>query len=182
MKLHRIAVLGLVALSTMASDCEGTKETGDIDTAEVTFYDGETIIQEVVVNCDATTGWTYYAKTDGWTSDAELTLQQVAVTTPWDELHHLDSIDYDPDGYWDEVEKVLPIVTAYGDQIDDTNTLFQCAEYTYPDWSTSTLSFMLKVWDAEDNFDDCAVWGRDVSIFAGEGPASADCYNFNPSK
>ena len=78
-------------------------------------------------------------------------------------------LDYDPDGYWDYLERTLPQITDWTAWDTDPNTLYACDNAR-----KATMTWMINAWDIDGNRADCAVWGHDPSVFDG-----CSCQNWN---
>jgi hypothetical protein len=143
----------------------GWNETGLVDPPEAT------IIETITPGC-AAAAWTYEVRTEGWVSNAVLDIQQTGSSTPWTESHTLPSVDYDPSGWWDQLERQLTIVSSAEEQTSDVNTLFACAD-------EPSLTWAIRVWDPDNAMSDCATWGHDPSFFIGQGGEFAGCVDWN---
>ncbi len=173
MKLFHLALAGAFAAFTLAGCVDDTgKDTDDFETGDTEgdCNDVETLIQEIYADCGGG-NWTFSAKTDGWTTDGVVNIDQTGIDPQyaWSEEHDLPSVDYSADGCWDELEATLPITTDWEAQEANVNTLFECS-----DPRKSTLTWMIRVYDTDSNMSDCAVWGEDPSFYDSYG-----CLNWN---
>lgn len=121
-------------------------------------YTGPTTVATYTYECDPTSGeWYYFVETEGWTSGGTLDIGQ-ETASPWSESHTLKSYEYDPNGYWDRLERRLPFESNFNNLAADTNTFFQCNEDRL-----STMKFKAAVFDPNGNFADCIVWGNNAA-------------------
>lgn len=172
--------LFLAAISGLAlTGCDQLGGTGDDSTGLVDCTGTETIVTNIDFSCD-TSGWHYWAETEGWTTSAAVEVDQ-NTDNPWHEEHTLASeasggpdgqvnhgeADAAGDACWDNISRDLALTTDFQAQEADTNSLFTCEMQT-------GMMFMLSVYDLESNKSDCAVWGSDVSIYA-----TNNCLNWN---
>jgi hypothetical protein len=166
MNLFKLAFVasGLLALAS----CADGDDTA-IDDTTGPAPSGPVLIQEIGdPSCTGST-WNYSAKTDGWTSSSTLDIDQ-DTTNPWSEQHDMNSVDYADDGSWDLLGLDLMDVATVGEQEANSTSLFDCNDAD----RKATMMWMIKVWDMDNVMTDCAVWGADVSIYAGD-----DCLNWN---
>ncbi len=181
----------LAALLLLVACDDGSCDTGaeDCDTGTFTptttplpFYDGPTFIgidpsQPSVPNaesaigygCDEDAFW-YEFWTVGWTSGGDLAIVETGVDDPWQEIAHVvPSIGGDPDGYWDHLYLVLPVVPRSQQRLNTAlepgNTAFTCP-HGQP---AQQLTWMLTVYDPRGEPADCAVWGADPSALGDKG-------------
>ena len=149
------AVLAFVA----ATGCPGTGPIDETGTETGTEeYTGPVEISTYNYECDPDTGeWYYFVETAGWTDGGFLDIGQ-ETASPWAETHTLVSYEYDPNKYWDRLDRRLPFESNFNNLEADTNTFFQCNSDRL-----STMKYKASVFDTNGNFADCIVWGNNAA-------------------
>ena len=166
---RRLALLGPTAL---VGSCTGAPEMADssgetglqgANDAEITgsrceLYTGPVLIERADVTCiDASTA-RYTVQTVGWTFGGLVFAQQTGASgTQWSDEHDLRSIAFDECGTWDHLERVLDTDAGIDRWAVNSSTVFSCDALE----TDGTATFAARVYDLDDNFADCLVWGHD---------------------
>ena len=151
-------------------------DTAGCDTGEG-VYTGATTLDTKTVECSSHQ-FDFTFTTVGLTGGGQLQISGAG----WEEDHYIGSTDFDPNGWWDTLELVLPHVDpdTDGDGVGDTfgaedgwkqqenntasgggNTLYNCNIF-----NNNRLTFQITVFDEDNTQADCAVWGEDPAAFS----------------
>lgn len=137
---------------------------GTVGTTPQRVWDGEFLIDEVIIDCDGSREWTYDVWTLGW--GEEVTVDVVARqygALLWNEHHSLPEIEYGED--WAHHQVVLDQVTDEEEVVSGASTWFACDGKTY-------LTYGIASWRFDGEMEECVAWGLDP---VGEFP---DCANW----
>lgn len=179
----------MLGLALGLHGCADSKETCDsVDTAcEDSGGSSGTppetpSIDQINWDCDETT-FRYEVLTVGWTGDGTLQIVETGDTDDnrWEEEHPLPSIDFDPDGWFDQLYLDLDILQEpYCDRDPDAENAcwqYQAAGestlWTCDDATLANLTWAVTIYDDDDPTDavECQTWGHDTSYFPDCTPA-----------
>jgi hypothetical protein len=157
-----------------STDCEVPMDTDHhLDTGDSTPWDDtgwddtgwhiSTEINVVSYGFD-TTVWEYEVELIGWGSGVDLDIYMNEAGHVWEESHVLDQREYDPNGTWDVWGITLPIVADWRDQVDSVNTFYEGSTV-----AEATMTWMVTAYDMDENFADCAVWGKRTEYYESYG-------------
>lgn len=160
-----VAALAVVVLGGCRGDDTLTKGTRqpvnpDCDTSVgdtgCSFYTGPTLIEGFEAVCSGT-DIVIHADTTGWTSDAVVNMTDSANALRFDEEHHLASVSFGANRFWDVVEVTLAEGAAVTTWTPDVSSVFTCAGHI----TSGAMTYAIRVYDPNGSFADCATWGDD---------------------
>jgi hypothetical protein len=167
--------------------CGGDKvgDSGPIDTGSESggggAVAGDLLIAEVNATCTGS-DWRYSAEVlNGWTGDATVNAWEVLNgAAGYDEEHSLASYDYDPDGTWDKIERVL----GTGEYVPDSSTLFACGIHDLGATPfNEAMVFAYRIYDTDGNLADCVMIGsRAGDVLGDHGDVTSYNTVSNPSE
>jgi hypothetical protein len=151
------------------------------ETETTTGFNGDVLLTELNVSCSGD-DWVYEASTQGWTYDAVVNAWEVVPGgAGWDEEHTLPSVDFDPDGAWDELKRVLTPSVSVGAFAPDSNTLFSCGVHDFSA-DNPAMVFAFRVYDA-DGLAECVMVGdRASDVMSGQSDVTVYNTVSNPSE
>jgi hypothetical protein len=153
--MNKLSLLALTAC--FEKEDSGLDETGMDDTAEDTgwtYYPTE--IDVVTYSYDASE-WFYSVDIIGWAENVTMYITQ-DTSSPWEEDHELENIEYADDGSWDLWELTLPITTEWDQQESGVNSLFAGDAAM-----EATMAWRIEAYE-DGAVADCVVWGSDTSL------------------
>jgi hypothetical protein len=104
-----------------------------------------------------TVEWIYEVDLLGWADSVSMYITQ-DTSSPWDEDHELNQLDFDPDGAWDQWGIALPITTEWDQQESGVNTLFAGDAAM-----EATMAWRIEAYEGGVVVD-CVVWGSDITL------------------
>ena len=127
-------------------------------------WDGDFIVEDVVIDCDGTWAWTYDITTSGW---GQLVTVDVVARDPfvgvWQEHHEVPEVDYGEG--WAHHLLEVDQATDPAEQADSRSTLIACDAKTLVTWAFRAVRY-------DGGIQECIAWGIDP---AGEFP---DCVSW----
>ena len=128
-------------------------------------WDGDFLVEDVIIDCDDGFSWTYDVTTQGW---GQVVTVDVVARDPflgvWEEHHELPEIDYGED--WAHHFLELDQATDTADYADSRATVIDCQAKTLVTYAFTTIRYDGEAqeciaWgvDPEGEFPDCASWG-----------------------
>lgn len=157
--------------STTTATTTTTTTTTTSSTTTDTIVNGLATVDFVEYpNCTGNR-WIYTAETRSWTDGNNLVnAWETGAAQGWNEEHNLPSIDFDPMGAWDRLERELEWGVGVANFQPDVNTVFTCGVHDVD----PTMTFAVRVFDVDGNYADCAIFASDSggvdAVFAGTAP------------
>lgn len=141
------------------------------DTGLDGFYDGPIYVEYANSRCTLTeSGLILTTRTRGWALRATVAVFGTGTATPDDEEHDLFPVAQHAGGLWDELE-VGPLTdeTPPAQAVRNLNTRFDCA-----DEDLDLLTFVVRIYDLDQQLLDCVVWGHDEARVMSGGATYAN--------
>lgn len=101
--------------------------------------------------------WEMVAYSVGWSGGGDLEMVN-ADATDWVEVHPVEVLAFDSDGYWDQLVLSLEGGVDQTAVVEGTTTHFECDQQT---------GFRLTLYDTDNAFADCKEWGAENGVFDG---------------
>lgn len=150
---------GGVDSDTEDLDCDGTVD----DPVEPKTFEGPTEVDSVRVRCDVL-DIVFEVRTTGVTDGGVIFIQETGNTIPhWSEEHDLESVNADPDGFFDELERSVPGGVKLGVQGRNVGSLFPCDLF-----DEDVMTLAVQVTDPDGKVSDCLIVGDDPAGMADE--------------
>jgi hypothetical protein len=155
----RIMILGLSTI--LMGACAGENGVGGQE--EPRTWDGDFLLDQMIIDCNGVDEWTYDVWTQGW---GDLVTVEVIARDPflgsWLEYHQLPEVDYGED--WAHHQLVLDQAESEGEYADSTSTYIACEAKTF-------VTYVFATWRYDGEMQECVAWGLDP---AGEAPQCAN--------
>lgn len=128
-------------------------------------WEGEFLVDSVVIDCDGVSEWTYDVATLGWGEEVTVDVRGTAYgTVVFDEHHALAEVDHGPD--WARFTVVLD-QASYGETYEDGEiTELACESKTFVTYGIAAWSYdgamtcIAYGVDPDGLFPDCENWGE----------------------
>lgn len=152
----------LWAIVPLASACSG----GASDpVTEQRTWDGDFLVDQVVLDCNGVNEWTYDVWTLGWGDEVTVEVVADGFGYRWREQHALSEVDYGED--WAHFQVTLDQAYYEEDYASSESTLIACEAKTFVTWAIATWRYDGELQeciaygvDPEGVFPTCANWGQ----------------------
>lgn len=163
MKNH-LTLFGMLAIGCAGESGKDSGTTTTEDCAAEDFYTGPVTIEQASVECNGNNTVRFAAETKGWTDGGYVFSQETGNPEPqWSDQHDLASVDFDPCGAFDKLEREIQDGDTLADPTNDwqenVSSVFQCDDhYESPG---IVMSYAFAVVDIDGAFADCVAYGDD---------------------
>lgn len=131
--------------------------TDDPPTTTTTPYDGPTLIDVAGFSCPDGDTWAINVDTIGWTTNGVANMWETGNLYGWDEEHTVPSVSFDPNMWWDKLERTLADESEVSAFTPDSNTVFTCGVHD----ADPVMTYMVRVYDQSDALADCWIFSTD---------------------
>lgn len=142
-----------------SAGCGGSTTTGS---PPVRTWEGDFLVDQVILDCNGVNAWTYDVWTLGWGDEVTVEVEADGIGYRWRERHPLAEVEYGDD--WAHFQVELEQAFYEEDQVDGVSTLIACDAKTFVTWAVAT-------WTYDGEMGECIAYGVDPS---GVFPTCAD--------